>query len=379
MTPSGLDRIAACPASEVFPHVRETSTHAQHGNVIHAFLDNVAKHGREEALALSPADSRILCAAIDIEALPIGGAYRSEVAFAYDYRTGAARELTVRNREYVGLGTTEIAGTADVVARLDESTVYVGDYKTGHLPPPPDSMQLRTYGLMAARAYGCSQAVCEIIQVRDDGTVWRQRAEMDAFELSIHEQQIRDVVARVEKARANHAEGKPLSVSVGAHCRYCPAYRDCPATLALARQVAAGPDELAAQVRALLTPETAAAAYERIAAVKKLVKVLDAELKDWAERHPIPTPAGKTYGPRPWSTRKVDPNLALPVLVETLGAEVADRVLPRTASVSAVEAACKEAAVARGEKAAPFIRQVMAQLEAAGAVTTETTEQIREH
>src|SRR5690606_3261920 len=107
--------------------------------------------------------------------LPIGAKFRSEVAFAYDYVKGTAREIPVRNRQYVGLAETEIPGTADVVAEIDESTVYVGDYKTGHRPPKPDSMQLRAYALMAARTLGATEAVCEIVHVREDGTVWRER------------------------------------------------------------------------------------------------------------------------------------------------------------------------------------------------------------
>ena len=367
ITPSSLDRLNACPASGVLPQIREENADATRGTIIHAFLDDCARHGREEALARAPEDYRLVCAAIDISKLPIGSNFRSEVAFAYDYQTGRAREIPVRNREYVGLSETEIAGTADVIALVDHATVYVGDYKTGHRPPKPDSMQLRAYALMAARTLGATEAVCEIVHVREDGTVWRERMEMDAFELAIAEQQIRDVVRKVERATPEH-------VTTGDHCRYCPAFKACPATLALARQVAAEKLEIPP-----LTPETAALALERVKAVKKVVAAVEAEIKAFAERESIPLSNGKTYGPRPWHTREVVVERALPVLVKRFGLPAVDAALPRKATVSAVEKLAKEAAIAAGEKVAPAVRALMQELEQAGAIRVEETVQVREH
>lgn len=368
LTPSSHDRIAACPASEVLPQIKEeASEDASRGTIIHAFLDDCAKHGRDEALARAPDDFKLVCAAIDIDRLPIGKAFRSEVAFAYDYVKGTARELPVRNRQYVGLAPTEIPGTCDVVAELDADTAYAGDYKTGHRPPKPDSMQMRDYALFAARALGKSQAVTEIVHVREDGTVWRERAEFDAFDLAIHEQQIRDTLDAVAKA-------DPSKVTTGEHCRYCPAFKTCPATLALSRQLAGGGLEIPP-----LTKETAALALERAKAAKKVIAAVEAEIKAFAEREAIPLQNGKTYGPRPWSTREVVVEHALPVLVEKFGAEAVDRALPRKATVSAVEKLAKEAAIAAGEKAAPAVRALMADLEKVGAIRVEETMQVREH
>ena len=367
LTPSSHDRIAACPTSEILPHVKETSDDATRGTIIHAFLDDVAKHGREEALARAPEEYSLVCAAIDTDRLPIGAAFRSEVAFAYDTVKGTAREIPVRNRQYVGLAETEIAGTADVVAEIDADTVYVGDYKTGHHPPPPDSHQLRDYALFAARAMGKSQAIAEIIKVRDDGTVWRDRKEFDAFELAIQEQVIRDTLRAVEKA-------DPAKVTVGEHCRYCPAFKSCPATLALAKQVAANELEIPP-----LTKETAALALERVKAVKKVLSSVEAEIKAFAERESIPLQNGKTYGPRPWMQREIVVEKAMPALIEKYGLAAVDAAFPRRATVSAVEKLAKEAAIAAGEKVAPATRALMQELEQLGAVRVETTEQIREH
>lgn len=386
ITASALDLLAACPSSAALDQVREESTFMRTGTVVHKFLELANIHGREEALARTDPEFQVLCAALDLDTLPVSSSFAAEVAFALAPAMGTARELgRGMNRDYSSVQPWEIPGTPDAVALVDDDAVYVGDYKVPgrQTAPCAENWQMRFNGLSACRAYGRSRAILEIIHVDPDtGAVWRDRAELDAFALAEFEDKLRKLLLRIGEARGAKLRSEPLKLNRGSWCYRCPSFRTCPGTAAVARQLVdydpQGGMTWVSDIRNALTPETAPQAYERLREVRKVLDAVEKELKDWAKVHPIQV-GKKTYGPRPWSERKVDPAKALPVLVDLLGAEKADAIFPRKASVTAIEAAVKELAVSKGEKVAPFQRQVMARLEAAGAVVTETTEQIREH
>lgn len=369
ITGSALDRIEQCPASEVLPHIIEpSSSDAQRGNIIHDYLQAVAEHGAEEALARVDPEHRAMCAAIDLDQLPARDV-AAEVAFAWVPETGEAVELgRGLGRDYSKAPEGAICGTADAVALIGDDAVYVGDYKTGHRPPRvEDLLAIRFYALCAARVYGRDRAIVEVLRIAEDGTTWPDRLELDALDLAEVEERIRRALDAVAAS-----DGK--TVHPGDHCRYCPAYRTCPATLAVARELSVSDAHLPE-----LTPETAPAAFARVKEIEKVLAVVKKELSEYAKLHPFATPAGKTYGPRPWSVRSVDAALAFEVLAESYGSTVAEAAIPRSATLSGIERALKPLAVEKGSKVAPFVREAMAKLEEVGAITTTTTEQVREH
>jgi len=368
-TGSALDRIEACPGSEKLPHIIEpASADASRGTIIHAYLQGVAEHGAEEALARTDAEHRAMCAAIDLDRLPVRDV-AAEVAFAWDPVTGEARELgRGLDRDYSAAPDGWICGTADAVALVEEDAVYVGDYKSGHRPPrAAELLALAFYGVCAARAYGRSRAILEVLRIADDGTTWPDRIELDALELA-------EVETRIRRALEAVAAADGRTVRPGEHCRYCPAFRACPNTLAIARELTISDGHLPE-----LNEQTAPAAFVRVRQIEKVLQVVKKELAEYAKLHPFATDNGKTYGPRPWSVRSVDPSAAWRVLAETYGEDVANTALPRSGTITGIEAALKPIAIADGSKVAPFVRKAMERLEGEGAITTTTTEQIREH
>jgi CRISPR/Cas system-associated exonuclease Cas4 (RecB family) len=305
--PSQLHRVAACVGSEVLPHAGSISRPASRGHIIHAFLAAVSAVGREQALLAVPPEDREACEAIPVQELPAfqPEAYAPEVSFAYDATKDTARETgrgLERDAARAAARDGEMPMTADVVG-LTADAVVVYDYKTGwgHVDRPAVNWQVRTYALAAARAYGKEHAVVGIIRVLDGGTIWWDRAEMDALDLDAHAAELRQLLARRKLAILAHQEKQVLPKLVeGEHCRYCPALPYCPAKVKLLQEAIAlrpdAPPDLEREVSAALTPETAASAWRKLEQAQKLIERLQAVVKDYARQHPVPLGDGYVLG-----------------------------------------------------------------------------------
>jgi hypothetical protein len=163
-----------------------------------------------------------------VDALPDDGlvTLRTEVAFAWDPAADTAETLDVIDRSYKP--TSRLCGTADLVlwhAESEDLVVY--DYKTGSADNA--GPQLRTLGLMAARAYGVEHATVAALEVRASGVTEVGREELDAFALAGIAGELAEQLAAIETA-----EPQP-----GSHCGelYCPARAACPAATESAAQV----------------------------------------------------------------------------------------------------------------------------------------------
>lgn len=391
VTMSALPRVSRCPASAALPQARAESADASRGTAVHRYLERVAQVGREEALDEVPEDVRPLCEAIDLEQLPVDpSAFAAEVAMALDYDTGEAREIgRGRNRNYGPLGPTEVAGTADVVALLGDDAVYVGDYKVGwghsrHTPPASRNLQLRALALAMAQLHGRGRAVVELIHVLDDGEVWCDRAELDAFDLDLVGVELQDTADRVDQAREQVGQGQVPEVSMGPWCRYCPAFASCPGQTALLRAVAESPSQEADELLALLTPQQAARAYERLQQVKEALKRVEAAIHAYAREEPIPLGDGMVFGPVEASRDAVDGPVARQVLVRLYGQEVADAAVEYEASKASIDRGLRrlvEHFKQRGERVTlkALKEEALKAIRAAGGITTTTRVTVREH
>jgi hypothetical protein len=235
-------------------------------------------------LADVPEEWRDLCAAIDTDALPVTLAAEQSVAFST--LSGAARVVGTR-RDYSKATEHEICGTADVVG-VDGDTIYVGDYKTGwgDVTEPASNPQVRFLAMAFARSFGCSAAVVEVIRIREDGTPWRVRAELDALEL--------DLIADEMRALPRLLVASEPTISEGAHCKYCPAQLHCPAKTQLVRIMATGEVGDWLQPTSPMTAEMAGLAWSRIKAAKAIVAQVErachAALDQLGE---LPLPGGR--------------------------------------------------------------------------------------
>lgn len=390
---SSLGRVAACPASAALPAVHEVSVDAVRGTARHMYLSLVPQMGEGAAIDLVPAEHRAACEVIDLEGLPLDPTvYQQEVALAYDVATGEARLLGhALGRTYPDRSPTELSGTVDVLGVYPDH-VHVADYKGEHddsLAPARTNLQLLAGAVAAARLYGRERAVVELIHIRDDGTWWSDRAELEELDLAAGRAELAQLAGAVRSAERAVAAGNTPAVTRGDHCRWCPAFRECPSTLALARRLALasqGPNpenELAELVRGALTPDLAPVALERLRLLKKVVEVVEGELKAWARVTPIPMPNGKVYGP---TTREsIRGAVATGVLLRLHGAEVAQAatVMPEPkVTKSSIEAALDQVAAARkaaGVKTTKkaLLAEVMAELRAGGGIVE--SEELREH
>jgi hypothetical protein len=373
-TASGLTRALRCPASLQLPQVqREAGAPAVTGTQVHRFLETVSELGREAALeAVTDERAARICAALDLSTLPLGDgtSWASEVAFGWHMASGAGREVG-RN---VGRGYPtkpgELYGTADLVAlSADSTTVHVLDVKTGRgwMPSAAESAQLRFLAMAACATYGCCQAEVGHLHVREDGTVWLEKASLDALELDLFAVQLRTLQATVQAREGRLAEGP--------WCRYCPAFASCPAKVALACASVDAP--------AQLTPETAAAAWLRMKEVRQVLDRVEEVLREYATNTPIPLGNGLQVVAAESSRDELDGAKVYAVMARLYGAEVAQASVDLEASKRSLDRAVRmvaEAARARGEKVTlkALSAETLEAVRQAGGLTTRTRVDVRE-
>lgn len=369
---SSLERAKACPASFSLPQAHEESTAASTlGTAVHAFLARAREIGRDDALAeiSLDADHYRFCELIPWDKLPRGG--RAESAFAYDYAADAARMLELTEARRYELRENEIAGTADLVG-VSDGVAYVADWKTGYrtLTPAAESMQLRFLGLAAARAFGVDAVRVEYFRLRDDGSFWVDSATFDVFDLMDIAQQVNGIVHWTKTAQ--DIPDASRSVTLGAHCDYCPAFASCPGQTSLARAMvqytAPGP----------LTIEDAAKAWETLSRYDEIADRVRKSLREFAKITPFPAGPGKEVRQveRSYSA-PLDPTITRDVLVKRFGAELAEEAFEQKVSQSSVEGVVRKGAARLGLKLSDVKREVFGELEKRRALVHGTRPEVR--
>lgn len=354
MSASALARIEACPPSHSLPHVYEPPSEAAEGGTVkHLFCVEAATLGREAALANVPPEWRAECAAIDVTTLPHAtGGYLFEVAYAYEVANDAAVELGrgVKGRGiYKGVdGATQLVGTADLVGLTDDAVVVL-DLKTGRkwLPMPSESLQLLFLALAASRTYRKWRAHIGWIRLID--TTPRLVVEtLDPFALEMARERVLAVRARAEKMGwVARTKGAQPDVTVGEHCRYCPALRGCWAHTSMLGGV----------------PE--AKTLDAVESLERSAKLARQQLNAQAQQMPVQLGDGRVYGPRLEVRRSIDAGKALPLLLQRHPG------LDTTKLAAVTQKALREAGL--------DVETEMQALAAAGAVTTTEVEKMEAH
>lgn len=358
LSASKLERAFECPASTVLPQIEtEVGGAAERGTAIHKYLEvvsNELKSGRsiEEAsntgLQAVPEAYREDCEAIDLRALPLGGLVRTEVGFAYNYRTGAVRILGegLAHGDVSG-GPNEITGIADLVED-DGSSVLIGDYKTGrgYIPPAVRNRQLLFLALCASKHFGRSRAVGVLAKLREDGSSYFDSAEYDAMDLAAYEGELKEAIRQAEIEAHNYEFGKDMRYRKGKHCEYCPSFQYCEAQTAIIRQMATAPASLGSVVSDALAKGDAVSAYEKFREMELVMKEVRKALYSWAGQNPIELPDGKVFGTISYPRDVMVPEVAYKVISEVAGEDVAGR----AASFKVTKKGIKDAARAVNEK-----------------------------
>ncbi len=441
ITGSKVHRVWKCPASAALPQLEGDDSRFEpardRGKGIHAFLENVKRTGRSMALAEAPKELNPLLEALDLDNLPVGLA--CEVAFAWNWKLGTARELgrspNLPRRpdggiDYDALGvdwsceipcTLDVVGVAEVVPngfrdlveqeppRRTVSRGYVGDYKSGHVKyPAPDMFGQTLLGALCVRSvWGCDDVVVELIHIHDNGGHHTARRtvtdwELDTFERELHEAM--SIVAGAEwEMRETGIDVEHLSeikVSEGSHCDYCPAFKACPAKIALVRSIpeklyALGvrpgtlPDKDGVEQHALvltggaLTIRKAAEAWTVLELVQDVINRAKEEICSIAAFEEIPLPDGRVIGRLITERRGLNGRIAAEVLEQRFGRAARDEYVDLSVTMSGL----RQAAVkykAEGEKIETKQKtgaydKLLAEVERLGGVEVIETNSVKPH
>lgn len=390
---SKLQLAMTCAASQSLGIVDTAWESGEAGKAKHAALAWRVM-GAEACPAEVDAATMAWLDALDEETLaPLKGC-RDEPSYALDVATGKARLLGYRlERAYGEAKPGEMFGSADYV-RTGGDEVLVVDLKTGmsDVPHPSRNAQLRFLALAAASAHGVSRARVGILHAPEGRAHWWSWASFDAFDLATIAAELRTLVERIGYARNDVAAGKTPHLTVGEHCAHCPARFGCPARVAMAKRLAGEPEAVVMDLKALLTPETAALAYSRWRAAKKAIDEVGGALHALAKETPIALGDGRVWGPVESEREEIDAEQAWLVLSEKYGGEVARAAMSLKTSKAGIERAAKALRESmRGATERPrgvpegkvtqkaLAEDALAALRAAGCVTTKTVTEYEEH
>jgi SAM-dependent methyltransferase len=352
----------------VLPRATEQSDAAVAGIAKHMFVELVCTRGRDFALKFLEErhpEWVPVCDAMDLDKIPTMLA--SEVAFAYDVAADTAREVGRGSKvDYrtIDLAPFEIPGRADLVG-VGNDAAYVADLKTGwsSATNARRNGQLLFLALAACRVYDRDSAIVELIYARPDGSVWKDRAELDAFELDAFADRLRELPSRVAVAqKAIELNGEP-NISQGPWCRYCPAFASCPAKTKLVRAIGDGSEIAALQKLQPLTQATAATAYHRLRSAKELLAKVESAVYAYARETPIDLGDGQLLGEvTREGNERLDGEIAYAVIREIHGVEIADAAVARSVTKKAIG----EALRGKVPRLAPAEREVLDAIRAAG-------------
>lgn len=375
-TMSGLGRVELCPPSAFLSRVEESTRDADRGLAIHGYLRAVATEGAEKALEQVPELYRGECDCIDLSLLPHSdpSAWAVEVGLAWDWEADTGRELFRGDgrRDYSSAGATELCGTADLLG-VTSDAVAVLDIKTGwaRLAPPAEAPQLLGYAVAAARAYGKERAIVGWIKLRDD-TPYFEVATLDMLELDAAAARLRDIIEGAIGAELVHQADPGATVPVvGSHCRYCPAYRQCPANVGLLADLVYR--DKAGEVP-VLNEETAPLVLVRVEAAQKVLDRVMASLRDYADVSPILLPGGEVFGRTTTTKEKIDALVAKNVLSEDLWDEAVK--IEHTLTKADLKRALQKR-LAPGEKISHVERDCLKALTEAGAMRESSFTSVR--
>ena len=375
-------RVMKCAASAVLPQFTpDDTTFSRVGTLVHKFIERAAEIGRDDALAEIPAeeeDAIRFCEALELDALPVSAqSFAHELPLLYFPESDTARPWDRETENGLKRPDGASAGILDVVG-VSEDTVYYGDFKTGwtSLGEAADNWQLRIGALAAARRYGKDNAIVEIITLRDDGGVYTDRAALDAIDLDDAATEIYERVKLMESLMENGVESE--SVREGPWCRYCPAFRACPAKVSMVNLIMQAPSATIDSIRANLTIQNAASAYARFKLMKQALNEIQSAIYGFAAEHPIPTEDGQVLKLVTSTRESLDGDIVFSLMKELHGVTAADQAVKRTASKSSVEEVFRTMPREKGVTIKSLKEAFLAALAERGGIDTSTSSTVKE-
>lgn len=406
------------------------------GQGVHGFLEVVGKVGRGAALANAPADVVPMLEALDLENLPVGLA--TEVSFAWNWQTLGVRELgrnlprradgsvNYNDADGVWVSELEIPLTIDVMGvaaapsrwgpgpggDIERRRGYVGDYKSGHTKyPAPDMFgQTLLAAVCVAKVYGCDDVVVELLHIHDNGGHHAVRRIVNEWDLQAFEAELQAAMGTVaDRQRLADfgfggrtdllpAEETPTPRE-GPWCDYCPAFRGCPAKLALVRAIPERllqlgirpgtlPDKEGVEQDALvlmpgaLTIRNAGAAWEAIERIEDVLARAKEEICSIGAFEAIPLSDGRVIGRLVTERRGLNGKVVAEILRERYGTAAAEYI-EESVTLSAMRQAVVKH-IRPGEKIETKAKtgmfdRLVAEVEQRGGLKMKVTDAVRAH
>ena len=372
---SGMWIADACPLSPRLGGQREATPDMLHGIEAHALIERAAALTSPAALDLDPVEDEALRAQLhawwewrwspEVVAWWPPGTGEREVGVALDVEACTARRIPPRHPETgyaaANLSPTEVACTLDLAMGPGaDGVAEVVDWKTTTATEPRARPGWGRQVAIYSAAWSLLHEGCDVrrrvVQVGPDGADERPAEVVGEFEAL-------GVVAELRELRRLAFAPEAPEPRPGMHCSMCPGAGRCPAAreaAELAVTKAAPPAVASANAQYELgRPVDAAHAawlLERVALAERFLQGVLAEVRGWVSEQPggvVELPNGRTVGfERQEGDRYLDFTVpgAFAALAEIVGAERADRVAVRRASLKSVELAVRAALFEGGGK-----------------------------
>jgi hypothetical protein len=254
----------------------------------------------------------------------------TEIVVAYDVATDTASiHPDIVKRGYpAASGPLVVWMTLDLVALSEDGPArraLVCDHKLFAAQGDPKKHgQLLTQALAVARAFGLDEVTIAISYL---GTGWVDIATVDALDLDMHAERLRDLhetIGQLAKLPASELRPTP-----GPHCKHCPAFMGCPAQSAtVAMMRAADAQERIEAMIPFADDDAAADAYRFLGQLKLLKDRLQDALAARARERAIPLGDGLAYGlVETRGSEKLDAAVVRAVVFDAYGPELADAVV----------------------------------------------------
>lgn len=336
MRASSLPRLEACPASERLPGISETSEFAEAGTIRHRFLQTCYERSREEALLEAPTDHLVRLEAIDVPVFP--GKISCEVTL-----------------EWRG-----ITGHADVVAATSDG-VFILDWKGAfaEVDDPSTNLQLGFYAVAAIAKFNLPmKATIIVARIMEDGEVRFIRADLDSDALLS--------IARRIAATQEAVRGENPRLQMGGHCRYCPAWRACPAHISVMHEIGRGVLGIDAEWK---SPEMVFLTHDKLSAAEKTIEEAKKTLRTYVAATGKLEWNGRTLEVVNEERRSVDGEKAFPILLETIGEIGARAACEIKTSFTAIKDVVKDK---------DKVKSIEARLTDSGAVAVKVIQKLKE-
>lgn len=323
---SKLELVAACEGSITLPWRDSPNEHSEAGTARHA--------DDEEAINAGDVPAEYAERWPDLT-------WRAEVAYVYDIAADTSRYVGCGvGRDYGTLGPFEVPGTIDAEGRDNGQLVVVDRKGFERQEPAERHRQVRFLALAAARHQPAERITVAIRPEIGPMDV----AEVDpVFDLRQVAHSVRKLVLDSARVRSEAHQGTRMpTFTVGRHCRWCPAFEDCPKQKELRALVVRDEEDPELALSTFVDDQSAADVLQLWKRIGILHKRIGEQLYRHAAVRPIHAGPGRMFGKViKEGNERLDGDKVHEAVAQLFGPELADRAVVRHATKTRLESTLK--------------------------------------